>query len=507
MTEFILEALNISKKFPGVVALSDVTIQLKKNETLGLIGENGAGKSTLLKILNGVYPKGNYEGVLKVDGAAVEFSSTHDALVNRIGYVPQEINVMDDLTVAENIFVGQYRTKGERTVSHRKLTERAEEFLKSIQVEMDPSMRVRMLSIGRKQLLMIVRALAWNPSVLVLDEPTTSLAKDDVDILFHIIQDQTARGVSVIFVTHKLEEILSMTDRVVVLRDGLMAGTFEKKDYSEDKLVAAMVGRNITDIYPCRESKIGEEKLRVENLTVDHPKIINKTLIHNVSFSVKAGEVLGLAGLVGAGRTETVSAIYGQYPLSAGEIFIDGKKIKIRNEADALSHGIGYLTEDRKNGGLLMMNDIKSNIVLSNLKAIKNRLLISGKKEKETASAYMKRLSIKAPDIQSMVANLSGGNQQKVVLARSLNADPKILILDEPTKGIDVGTKHEIYQIINDLAGIGIAIIMISSELPELLAMCDRFVVLSQGTVAGELCGIDATPESVMGICFGNQLR
>lgn len=505
MEEFVLEALNISKRFPGVVALNDVSIQLRKNEVLGLIGENGAGKSTLLKILNGVYPKGSYEGVLKLAGEDVEFHSTHDSLVKRIGYVPQEINVMEDLTVAENIFVGQYKSKGERTVSHRKLIERTGEFLKSINVSIDPSMRVRMLSIGRKQLLMIVRALAWNPAVLVLDEPTTSLAKDDIDILFNIVKGQTAKGVSVIFVTHKLEEILGITDRVVVLRDGIMAGTFEKKDYSEDKLVAAMVGRSITDIYPCRECRIGEEKLRVENLTVDHPKIKNKTLIQDVSFSVKTGEVLGLAGLVGAGRTETVSAIFGQYPLAKGEIYLDGKKVKIRNEADALALGIGYLTEDRKNGGLLMMNDIKANIVLSNLKAIKNRLLINSKKEKETADVYMKRLHIKAPGIQSMVANLSGGNQQKVVLARSLNADPKVLILDEPTKGIDVGTKHEIYQMINDLAGMGIAIIMISSELPELLAMCDRFVVLTQGTVAGELCREAATPESVMRICFANQ--
>ena len=502
MEEYVLEMLSISKSFPGVRALDNVSIRVRKNEILGVIGENGAGKSTLLKVLNGIYPYGDFEGEIRLSGETVAFKSSHDALIKGIGYVPQEINVMDDLSVAENIFIGHLKGKGKRTINRKELNSRAAALLNEMKMDIDPKVNVHNLSVGQKQFLMIMRALTWSPKVLILDEPTTSLSEEDTSVLFATMRELASKGTSILFVTHKLDEIVQLTERVFVMRDGKKVGEFEKKDYSRHELIASMIGREITNMYPSRESMIGEERIRVENLTIEHPRIQDKLLIKDVNFHVKAGEVLGMAGLVGAGRTETVSALFGQYPLKSGEIYVNGEKVTIRDEADAIRLGISYVTEDRKGNGLLLLADIKTNIVLSNLKAIRNRVLLNKKKEYEIAKQFMGRLKIKAPDITSMVANLSGGNQQKVVLAKSLNMDPKILILDEPTKGIDVGAKNEIYLIINELAMAGIAIVMISSELPELLAMCDRFVVMCGGTVAGELDKSEATEQSVMDMCF-----
>ena len=502
MEEYALEMLNISKEFPGVRALDGVNLRLRNHEVLGVIGENGAGKSTLLKVLNGIYPAGNFTGEIKLSGVPVFFKSPYDALQQGIGYVPQEINVMDDLSVAENIFVGHLKQEGKRTINRKELNNRASRLIREMKMDIDPTVNVNNLSVGQKQFLMIMRALTWNPKVLILDEPTTSLAQEDTAMLFDTVRELACGGTSVLFVTHKLNEIVDITERVFVMRDGKQVAEYEKKDYSRDLLISSMIGREITNMYPARKSVIGNEKLRVEGLTVAHPRIQDKLLIEDVSFQVRAGEVLGLAGLVGAGRTETVSALFGQYPLQAGAIYIEGEKVTVRDEADAIRFGIGYVTEDRKGSGLLLLADIKTNIVLSNLKAIRNHILLNKKKEKETAGRFMGRLNIKAPDIHSMVVNLSGGNQQKVVLAKTLNMNPQVLILDEPTKGIDVGAKNEIYLIINELATLGIAIVMISSELPELLAMCDRFVVMRNGSIAGELDKDEATEQSVMELCF-----
>ena len=502
MGEVVLKAEKITKKFPGVNALNDVSIEVSAGEVLGLIGENGAGKSTILKVINGIYPAGSFEGELFLKGKKKDFKSPHDALQAGIGFVPQEINVMDDLTVAENIFTGHLLEKGEKSVQQTKLVARARKFLEENKFDLNPETYVRMLSIGQKQLLMIARALSWNPDILILDEPTTSLSETDVRKLFEIVNLLKGRGIAFIFVTHKLEEIFELTDRVSVLRDGNLITTYEKSEYDRDKIIAAMVGRTITNIYPSREPKIGEEVLRVEGLTVEHPKIANKNLISDVSFSVKAGEVLGIAGLVGAGRTETVSTLFGQYKLKSGKIMINGKEVIIRNEADAIKNGMAFVTEDRKSGGLLMLSDIRENITFGNLKKMVKGLLISAKKKTQIAEEYYENMRIKAPSIYSMVANLSGGNQQKVVLAKALNSDPKIVIMDEPTKGIDVGSKNEIYLKINELVAQGIAVIMISSELPELLGMCDRFVVMAHGKVTGELSKEEATQERVMHYCF-----
>lgn len=502
MSEYILEANNITKEFPGVRALDNVTLNVQKGEILGLIGENGAGKSTILKIINGIYRAGTYQGNIRINGGDVQFTSPHEAILKGIGFVPQEINVMDDLTIAENIFVGHLSEKKGSGINQRELFKRAAEFLKANQINLNPRMRVRMLSIGQKQLLMIARALSWDPHILILDEPTTALTMNDVDNLFGIVRSLKESGKSIIFVTHKLEEITALTDRVTILRDGCNIATYRREEYDEARIVADMVGRTITNLYPAREAQIGKEVLRVEGLTVSHPKIKNRNLIENVSFSLRKGEVLGLAGLVGAGRTETLGALFGEYPLSAGSIFIDGKQMRIRSESDAIRHGMCLVTEDRKLNGLLMLANIKENIVITNLRKIIKGIFISKAKESEVADTFMHKLSIKAPDAQTMVVNLSGGNQQKVVISKSLNTDPKILLLDEPTKGIDIGSKNEIYHLINTLACSGIAIIMVSSELPELLAMCDRFVVLAHGTTVGELNRSEATQESVMVKCF-----
>jgi len=503
MGEYILEAKNITKRFPGVLALSDVSFTVRKGEVLGLIGENGAGKSTLLKIVNGVYTYGTYSGELLFDGSTVQNRSPYDALARGIGYVPQEINVMEDLTVAENIFVGHLNGESKsKKFLMSKLMKRCEEFLTANKFNLDPHTRVGTLSIGQKQLVMVAKAISWDPKVLVLDEPTTALSQADVENLFEIVRHLKAKGTSIVFVTHKLDEIFTLTDRVTILRDGKVINTYDRENYDRDKIISGMVGRELSQLYPERHVEIGEEVLSVKHMTVADPRIQGKNLVEDVSFNLRRGEVLGFAGLVGAGRTETISALFGSYKECSAEITIEGKPVQIRSEADAIKHGINILTEDRKSNGLLLLNDIKFNIVLSDLKKIKNGKILSKKKELDCANSFMKKLRVKANSHATMVANLSGGNQQKVVLAKALHSSPKILLLDEPTKGIDVGSKQEIYEIMNELLAEGMSIIMVSSELPELLGMCDRFVVMSHGKIVAEVDKEHATQESLMSACF-----
>ena len=504
MSEYILEVKGVTKRFPGVLALRDVSFNVRKGEILGLIGENGAGKSTLLKIMNGVYVHGTYEGEVRFDGAPLHNKSPYDALAKGIGYVPQEINVMEDLTVAENIFVGHLNgSAGGGRFRMRALVERCADFLKANKFNLDPRASVGGMSIGQKQLVMVAKAISWNPKVLVLDEPTTALSQADVGNLFEIVHHLKAQGTSVIFVTHKLEEIFALTDRVTILRDGQVITTYAREDYQRDRIISGMVGRELSQLYPSRSVPIGEEVLRVEHMTVPDPRVTGRNLVEDVSFHLRRGECLGFAGLVGAGRTEAISALFGSYRDYTAEVTLEGKRVRIRSEADAIGLGINILTEDRKSNGLLLLNNIKFNIVLSNLKKILNRKrLVSKAREQACADEFMRRLRIKAPGTSAMVANLSGGNQQKVVLAKALHSDPKILLLDEPTKGIDVGSKQEIYEIMNELLAGGISIIMISSELPELLGMCDRFVVMRGGKIAGEMDKSSATQERIMSLCF-----
>ncbi len=508
----MLEAIEITKQFPGVLANDRVSLNVKPGEILGLIGENGAGKSTLLKVLNGIYPSGSYTGTIKIDGEEVTFANSHDAIAKGVGFVPQEINVLKNFSVAENIFmsdlhlekaVGEelpanYTPRKNAIVDFRSMRAAAEKLLTENGLDLDPTADVLKLSIGKQQMLMIARALASHPKVLILDEPTTSLSSQDVAKLFDVVKQLKEKGTAIIFVTHKMAEILELTDRVTILRDGKNISTFERENYDSAKIIADMIGRELTNLYPERHNEIGDVVLRVEGVTVPHPFIAKRNQVENVSFEVRAGEVVGLAGLVGAGRSEVCTAIYGVTKMSSGKVYLKGEQVKIRNTKQATKKGIGYVSEDRKKYGLNFVWDLKTNIGISNLDAVSTGPYVSSKKISKRAKTYFDDLSIKAPTLETMVANLSGGNQQKVVIARTLNTEPKVLILDEPTKGIDVGSKNEIYQLINDLCAKGVAIIMISSELPELMAMSDRFVVMAEGKVVGELSKEEATTNKIM---------
>jgi D-xylose transport system ATP-binding protein len=511
---YTLEAINITKKFPGVTANDNVSLNVKPGEILGLIGENGAGKSTLLKVLNGIYPYGSYTGRLVIEGREIKPESPQDAIDCGIGYVPQEINVLKNFNVAENIYMSDLRLNMEKKanlkdqgafkpgrgifVDFKKLYTLTEKLLTDNRINLDSRMDVRKLSIGQQQMLMIARALATRPKVLILDEPTTSLSANDVQRLFEVVRELKNRGASIIFVTHKLSEITELTDRVTILRDGRNISTFERPQYDTNRIIADMIGREIKSFFPARTSVIGEEVLRVENLTVDHPYIANKNLVENVSFTVRAGEVLGMAGLVGAGRSEVCMAIYGLIPVKSGRIFIRGKEVKVKRTSQAVKQKIGMISEDRKRFGLNFVWDIKHNIVISNLKSIMKGPFVDTAAMTGAVTPYFEKLRIKAPSLETKVTTLSGGNQQKVVIARSLNTLPEIIILDEPTKGIDVGSKYEIHELINELAAQKVAVIMISSELPELMAMSDRFIVMAEGRVAGELSKEEATEAVIM---------
>lgn len=497
----MIEAIDITKVFPGTIANDHVCLKVQAGEIMGLVGENGAGKSTILKCLNGVYPTGSYTGKILVEGQEVHMKSPLDAMAKGIGFVPQEINILPEMNVAENIFLFDLRNGGKtRLVDHKELRKRTEALLQETGIDLDPAVSTKRLSVGQQQMLMIARALATNPKILILDEPTTSLSGADVQSLFRVVRTLKDKGVAIIFVTHKLAEIMELTDSLTVMRDGKNVGCYSREQYDQAKIIQDMIGRKLDFMYPARHAKIGAEKLRVEHLSVPHPIIANRYLAEDISFSVRSGEVLGLAGLVGAGRSETVMSIFGELKHSSGDIYVNGKKVTIKSSRDAIANGIGLVTEDRKKYGLHFSWSIKKNIALSNLKQLKTGPFISGAKENAAAKKHYDSMAIKANSMNDLVDSLSGGNQQKVVIGRTLNAEPDIVILDEPTKGIDIGAKAEIYQIINELTQKGAAVILISSELPELMALSDRFVVLAEGKVAGELTKEEATDSKIMAL-------
>ncbi len=495
---YLFEMNHVTKRFPGVVALKDVTFKVKTGSIHGLVGENGAGKSTLMKILAGTYPHGTYEGDLLLKGEPLQLNSPSDALNKGIGIVTQEINVIEQLSVAENIAVGKWTDGGARLVSMGGLRKKVGEFLAEYNIVLDPASLVFRLTAAQKQLVMIARALYRNPSILILDEPTSSMALHEIDHLFEKLADLRKKGVTSVFITHKLSEIFKITDRTTVLRDGEVTGEFDRENYTESDVISAMVGRKIEQLYPTRYSEIqDQEVLRVEHLTIPHPTIANRNVVEDVSFSLKKGEILGLAGLVGAGRSEVVNTIVGRLK-GSGTIYVNGEHVHIRNPADAKRAKIALITEDRKRDGLLPNLEIRPNVTINSLALFTRNLLMSSSKEKKLAKEYVEKFSIRTPSIEQMATNLSGGNQQKVILARVLMADPHILLMDEPTKGVDIGAKNEIYKLMLQLVSQGISIVMISSELPELLAMCDRFVVLAEGKVADEFPKAEASEYRVM---------
>ena len=495
---YILEMKDVTKKFPGVLALNKVTLQLKKGEILGICGENGAGKSTLMKILSGTYPYGTYEGEILYDGVSVKLTDVSAAQKLGIEMIYQEISMILNSSIAENLYLGNL--PGERWVDFKTLYSETQKILDRVNIKAKPTDRVGNLNSGQMQMLALMRAYIKNPKILVLDEPTSALTNSEVDQLMDILNELRKRGVSCIYISHKLEEVYRICDRVLVLRDGKTIDTHDIYEVNEQILIEQMVGRKIENLYPKKTVPIGEEVLRVEHLSVPHPTIKNRNIVDDVSFELKKGEILGIGGLVGAGRSEILGGIFGQ--LSEGvekKIFIKGKEVNIKNPSDAINAGIGFVTEERKLNGFVWMLSIRDNMYLASLDKLPVKgLLVDENEENRLSKSMFDRLRIKAPSIHTKVNTLSGGNQQKVVLSKWLINAPTILFVDEPTKGVDVGAKAEIYGLMGDLVESGISIIMVSSDLPELLAISDRVLVVSNGKITGEFSRDNVSEEAVM---------
>jgi ABC-type sugar transport system ATPase subunit len=487
--EYALEMSSIAKEFGAVRALRGVSLRVRRGEIHGLIGQNGAGKSTLMKILDGYYPAGSFSGTIRVADKEVRLRSPRDAAAVGIAIVPQETTVIESLSVAENVLLGEFAQYGAGLFNRRDVTARAAAFLAEHHIPLDARAKVATLSMHRKQLVMIARALFAKPEVLVLDEPTSSLTSDEIENLFSIVRKLRDQGLTCLFITHKLDEILGLCDRVTILRDGMAAGEYARADFSADRLITDMIGRRLGELYPPRPPLAADaaEVLRVEGLAIENPRIPGTELLHDVDFTLHAGEILGLAGMVGAGRSELVTALFGQTRILRGRVVLDGMEIRPSSPKGALDAGIGLVTEDRKREGLLFNLNIRENLTLNILDEVSRALLFNRGRERAKARDIATKLSIVAPSTSSRVTNLSGGNQQKVVIGKVLLSGPKVLLLDEPTKGVDIASKADIYRLMTDLAGAGVAIIFISSEFPELIAMSHRLVVLAGGTVHGTL--------------------
>jgi ABC-type sugar transport system ATPase subunit len=473
----LLEMRNITKSFPGVLALDNVSLELHEGEVLALLGENGAGKSTLIKILGGAYPADS--GEISIEGQLSDMSSPAEAWHQGVSIIYQEFNLIPELTVRENIFLGKENTrKGLIDTSQER--ENSKSLFNRIGLELDPDARCADLTVAQQQTVEIAKALSSKNKIIVMDEPSATLTNKEVQKLFKIIKELKDQKIGVIYISHRLEEIFEVADRVMVLRDGKKVGVEEVANISREKLIELMVGRSMESEFPQHQPQIGKEKMRVRNLNVGHA-------VKNVSFRVHRGEILGFAGLVGAGRTETMRLIFGADIADSGRIFIDDKEVVIKEPEDAIKNRICLLTEDRKQQGLVLIHSCRENFGLPNLNQFIKGLFIDQKKESRLFDGYVKDLKIKLSDPEAPVLNLSGGNQQKVVLAKWLEANADIVIFDEPTRGIDVGAKYEIYLLINRLASEGKAVILVSSELPELLGMCDRIIVMHEGSVKGEI--------------------
>ena len=486
--KIFFEMRGISKSFPGVKALDNVGFSVAEGEIRALVGENGAGKSTLMKILNGNYKKDC--GQILIDGQEVDITNPQVADAHGITIIFQELNLVDELSIAENIFAGRLAKKG-KLVNWKELNNRAKELLNRVSFDVDPRKLVGSLTVAEKQMVEIAKALSRNSRIILMDEPSATLTKKELDALFEIIRDLKRSGIAVIYISHRMEEIFEICETVTVMRDGQIIGTKDVSGVTSDELVEMMVGREVNSAYPKRDVQIGEEVLRVEHLC-------RKDRKQDVAFSLHKGEVLGIAGLVGAGRTEIMRAVFGVDYISHADVYVSGKKVKLNNPAAAKKHGIAFLTEDRKVEGLTLDFTVKSNVVAANLPSIRKGAFNNVKKENEIADLYIAKTRIKTPHRNQKVGNLSGGNQQKVVVSKWLNTDPDILIMDEPTRGIDVGAKREIYEIINELVAQGKAIILISSELPEVLGMSDRVLVMKDDAIVAELTGDDINAVEVM---------
>jgi putative multiple sugar transport system ATP-binding protein len=500
VTTNILEMRGITKTFPGVKALQDVTLNVARGEVHAICGENGAGKSTLMKVLSGVYPHGSYEGDIVFEGETMAFGNIRDSEAKGIVIIHQELTLSPYLSIAENIFLNNEIIGRNRLIDWNKTNQEAVALLERVGLRESPTTPVMQLGVGKQQLVEIAKALSKRVKLLILDEPTAALNDEDSAHLLGLIRSLQAEGISSIIISHKLNEIKKIGDAVTVIRDGRVIETIAKDDVTEDRMIQDMVGRDLEHRYPDHTPAIGEEILRVEDWTAYHPQDSTRVMVDGVSITVNRGEIVGIAGLMGAGRTEFAMSLFGRSYGSriSGRVFLHGKEIKTRTVSEAIANGLAYATEDRKNYGLNLLEDIKRNVSMASLDKHLRWGLGHDTEEYAHADKYRKSMNIKAPSVLSNTGQLSGGNQQKVVLSKWIYADPEVLILDEPTRGIDVGAKYEIYTIINRLASEGKGIIVISSELPELIGTCDRIYTLAEGRITGELPIAQATPEALI---------
>jgi putative multiple sugar transport system ATP-binding protein len=501
MDNIILEMRGITKTFPGVKALDNVSFKVREGEIHALVGENGAGKSTLMKVLSGVYPAGTYDGDISYDGQVRRFNTISDSEELGIIIIHQELALVPLLSIAENIFLGN-EIANNGVIQWPQTFARTKELLAKVGLKDSPSTRITDIGVGKQQLVEIAKALSKKVRLLILDEPTASLNETDSDALLTLLMEFRKQGMTSIIISHKLNEIRKVADQITILRDGGTVETLDchTQEITEDRIIKGMVGRDMEDRYPKRDPKIGDVLLEVKNWNVFHQNHRDRQFLHDVAFNVRAGEVVGIAGLMGAGRTETAMSVFGKSwgHKITGEVRMHGKQVDVSTIPKAIDAGLAYVTEDRKHLGLVLQNNIKENTTLANLAGVSSGTVIDDRKEAKVATDYRQKLRIRSHSIYQEAVNLSGGNQQKVVLSKWLFTNPEVLILDEPTRGIDVGAKFEIYTIINQLAAEGKGILMISSEMPELLGTCDRIYVMNEGRIVAELSKEEASQESIM---------
>ena len=504
MAKVLLEMKNITKTFPGVKALDNVNLKVEEGEIHALVGENGAGKSTLMNVLSGIYPYGTYEGDIVYNGEVCKFGKIKDSEEKGIVIIHQELALIPYMTIGENMFLGNERGKS-AAIDWNETYGEADKYLKMVGLSESSKVLVKDIGTGKQQLVEIAKAMAKHAKLLILDEPTSSLNEKDSQALLDLMLKFKKEGMTSIIISHKLNEVAYVADKITVIRDGSTIETMDKHttEISEDRIIQGMVGRELTDRFPKRHNvKIGDVNMEVKNWTVHHPLYPERKVCDNVSIKVRKGEVVGISGLMGAGRTELAMSIFGQsYGTNiSGQLYLDGKEVHLKTIKQAIKNKLAYVTEDRKGNGLVLTNPIKINTTLANLDSISPRMIIDKDKEYQVAEEYRGKHKTKCPTVEQNVGNLSGGNQQKVLLAKWMFTDPDVLILDEPTRGIDVGAKYEIYCIINDLVAAGKSVVMISSELPEVLGMSDRIYVMNEGKIAGELSAEEASQEKIMSI-------
>lgn len=504
MPDNILTMKNITKLYPGVKALDNVNLEVQRGEIHALVGENGAGKSTLMNVLSGTIPYGQYDGLILYDGAECQFRHIHDSEKLGIVIIHQELALIPELSIGENMFLGNER-KGKIGINWDETYSQAEKHLREVSLKDKATTLIKDIGTGKQQLVEIAKALSKNVKLLILDEPTSSLNQEDSKMLLDMLLQFKKQGMTSIIISHKLSEVAYVADKITIIRDGATIETIDNESHNidEDRIIKGMVGRELTNRFPARERRTNSEVvMEVKNWTVHHPVYTEKCVVNNVSFNVHKGEILGFSGLQGAGRTELMMSLFGKSYGSgiSGQEFLNGKELNLKTEREAIQHSLAYVTEDRKTNGLVLIDTIAKNTTMARLeKVCDKRGIIDIGMENQVAEKYRKVMNTKTPTVQQNVGNLSGGNQQKVLLSKWMFADPDVLILDEPTRGIDVGAKYEIYCIMNDMVTQGKSVIMISSELPELLGMCDRIYVMNEGSLVAEFESAEATQEKIMG--------